>query len=160
MIFCIKFYRYNNYYNKYIFSIKINNVQRPKLYIYIIFLLIIPNWACACAESFISIKFENNGVGSWDKGKVSSKVSIEQCNNLPLNKSLTKEYSSGPNTVVEHVKARSALRWQKRIGHLFQVIRWKRSNKGSACHVGSKVEGVKVRSNGWIRNLTKRRTKE
>ncbi|KAM7507745.1 hypothetical protein LguiA_018198 [Lonicera macranthoides] len=72
-------------------------------------------------DSFISIKFEKNGVGSWDRGKVSSKVSIEQCNKMPLNKSLTKEYSSGPKTVVEHVKARSALRWRKRIGHLFQL---------------------------------------
>jgi hypothetical protein len=62
-------------------------------------------------------------------------------------------------TVVEHGKPRASLRWRKRIGHLFQLIRWKRSNKGNVCHVGSKVEGVKVRK-GWMRTLTKRKTVE
>lgn len=115
-------------------------------------------------DSFISIKFENNiGVGSWEKGGAGtvSKVSLEHCN-FSWNHSLVNNEPKGSTkTVIEHVKPRaSTLRWRKRIGHLFQLSRWKRSNKGSVCHVGSKLEGVKVRNNGWIRTLTKRRTKE
>ncbi|MBA0793292.1 hypothetical protein Gohar_017709 [Gossypium harknessii] len=51
-------------------------------------------------------------------------------------------------SVIEHAKPRASLRWRKRIGHLFQLMRWKRS---------SKVEGVKVmrRKGWWIRSLTK-----
>ncbi|KAA8538474.1 hypothetical protein F0562_027980 [Nyssa sinensis] len=107
-------------------------------------------------DSFISIKFEDNGVASWEKNTV-SKVSLEHCN-MSWNQSLSKEVK-GTKSVVEHAKPRASLRWRKRIGHLFQLIRWKRSSKGNACHVSSKLEGVKVR-NGWIRSLTKRRTKE
>ncbi|GAV71976.1 hypothetical protein CFOL_v3_15465 [Cephalotus follicularis] len=106
----------------------------------------------AFADSFISIKFEDNGVASWEKGTV-SKVSLDHCS-MPWN------HHTLTNTVIEHSKPRGPLRWRKRIGHLFQVIRLKRSNKGNVCHVvGSKVEGVKV-GKGWIRTLTKRRTKE
>ncbi|KAK3021485.1 hypothetical protein RJ639_045868 [Escallonia herrerae] len=107
-------------------------------------------------DSFISIKFEDNGVASWEKGKV-SKVSLEHCS-MSWNHSLNKE-AKGGKTVVEHATPRAPLRWRKPIGHLFQLIRWKRSNKGSGCHVSSKLEGVKVRK-GWIRSLTKRRTGE
>ncbi|XP_059630753.1 uncharacterized protein LOC132273723 [Cornus florida] len=109
-------------------------------------------------DSFISIKFEENGVASWEKNTV-SKVSLEHCNNMSWNHSLSKE-SKEAKSVVEHAKPRASLRWRKRIGQLFQLIRLKRSSKGNACHVGSKLEGVKVR-NGWIRFLTtRRRTKE
>ncbi|KAL2503573.1 hypothetical protein Adt_19194 [Abeliophyllum distichum] len=82
-------------------------------------------------ESFISIKFEDNGVASWDKGT-------------------TKKIKS----VVEQAKPRSTLMWRKRIGYLFQLSRWRRSSKHN---VGTKIEGAKVRY-GWIRTLTKRRT--
>lgn len=109
-------------------------------------------------DSFISIKFEENGVASWEKNTVgSNKVALENCNNRSCNDSFNKE----TKTVIEHGKSRgSSLRWRKRIGHLFQLIKWKRSNKGNVCHVSSKVEGVKVRNKGWIRTLTKTRTKE
>ncbi|KAJ9167089.1 hypothetical protein P3X46_021765 [Hevea brasiliensis] len=118
-------------------------------------------------ESFISIKFEENGAASWEKGTVSNKVTLEQCAKS-WNHDLSKENKDAKQakdaketmSVIEHAKPRGSLRWRKRIGHLFQVIRWKRSNKGNnVCHVGTKVEGVKVRK-GWIRTLTKRRTKE
>ena len=117
-------------------------------------------------------------MASWEKNhhhnnnnnnnKVASKVSLESCNkmswnhhtfgkdnhqhSIPNNKEATK-------TVIEHGKPRaSSLRWRKRIGHVFQLIRWKRSNKaGTVCHASTKVEGVKVRK-GWIRTLTKKRT--
>lgn len=108
-------------------------------------------------DSFISIKFEDNGVASWEKNTV-SKVSLENCN-VSWNHSLSKE-AKETKTVIEHGKPRASLRWRKRIGHLFQLVRWKRSNKGNACHVGSKVEGVKVRKGWWIRTLTKRKTVE
>lgn len=106
-------------------------------------------------DSFISIKFKENGVASWEKDTV-SKVALENCNSMSWNHSFNKENK----TVIEHGKPRaSSLRWRKRIGHLFQLIRWKRTNKGNVRHVSSKVEGVKVRK-GWIRNLTKKRTME
>ncbi|XP_010243862.1 PREDICTED: uncharacterized protein LOC104587825 [Nelumbo nucifera] len=107
-------------------------------------------------DSFISIKFEDNGVASWDKG-TSSRVSNDLFH-MHCNQKLSKE-AREVKAVVEHNKPRATLRWRKRIGHLLQIIRWKRSNKSNVCHVGSKVEGVKVRK-GWIRTLTKRRTME
>ncbi|KAE8683556.1 putative Esterase precursor [Hibiscus syriacus] len=109
-------------------------------------------------DSFISIKFEENGVGSWEKDTV-SKVSFEQCN-MSCNPTLTKgmEVTKETNkSVIEHAKPRASLRWRKRIGHLFQLIRWKRSSKANGCQMGSsKVDGVKVmRRKGWMRTLTK-----
>ncbi|KAA8546405.1 hypothetical protein F0562_002856 [Nyssa sinensis] len=108
-------------------------------------------------DSFISIKFEDNGVASWEKNTV-SKVSVEHCT-MPWNDQKLSKEAKGTKSVVEHAKPRGSLRWRKRIGHFFQLIRWKRTSKGNVCHVGSKLEGVKVR-NGWIRSLTKRRTKQ
>ncbi|KAJ1388111.1 hypothetical protein SESBI_39376 [Sesbania bispinosa] len=108
-------------------------------------------------DSFISIKFEENGVASWEKSTV-SKVSLENCNKMSWNhhslipnKGTTKETKS----VIEHGKSRDTFRWRKRIGHMFQLIRWKKTS--GVCHVGNKVEGVKVRK-GWMRTLTKRKT--
>ncbi|KAH7861054.1 hypothetical protein Vadar_021070 [Vaccinium darrowii] len=104
------------------------------------------------SDSFISIKFEENGNPNLEKNKVSN-VPLEDYCNISRSKETTK-------SVVEHIKPRgSSLRWQKRIGYLFRPSRWKRPTKGSGvCHVGRSkvVEGVKVRS-GWIRSLTKRR---
>ncbi|XP_059280382.1 uncharacterized protein LOC132034136 [Lycium ferocissimum] len=117
---------------------------------------------CSYEDSFISIKFENNGVGSWEKGAVGTvpKVSLKHCDNMSWTK------GSNKGAVIEHVaKPRMQLRWRKRIGHIFHLIRLKRSStKGGAshvCHVSTKLDGVKVRhGHGWIRTLTKRRTKE
>ncbi|XP_022141395.1 uncharacterized protein LOC111011807 [Momordica charantia] len=103
-------------------------------------------------DSFISINFGKNGVGSWEKNKV-SEVSLENCS-LSWNHHLTKD-SKETKTVIEHGKTRASLRWRKRIGHLFQLIRRKRSNKGTVCH----VEGVKTRK-GWMRTLTRSRNSE
>ncbi|KAK7353182.1 hypothetical protein VNO80_18622 [Phaseolus coccineus] len=98
-------------------------------------------------ESFISIKFEENGVASWEKSTVSKKVSLEKCN-----RKVSWKHQSKEKSVIEHGKSREAFRWRKRIGHMFQLIRWKKS--GGVCH----VEGVKVRKGGWMRTLTKRKT--
>lgn len=113
-------------------------------------------------ESFISIKFEENGVASWEKSTV-SKVSLENCknnNNVSWkHQSMISNIKDNKETksVIEHGKSRDTFRWRKRIGHMFQLIRWKK-NVG-VCHVGNKVEGgaVKVRK-GWMRTLTKRKS--
>ncbi|OIS95982.1 hypothetical protein A4A49_07425 [Nicotiana attenuata] len=118
---------------------------------------------CSYEDSFISIKFENNGVASWEKGGAGTvpKVSLKHCDNISnWSRSSSKEGKVG--AVIEHAKPRMQLRWRKRIGHIFQLIRLKRSSttKGAShVNVGTKLEGVKVR-HGWIRTLTKRKTKE
>ncbi|KAF6152773.1 hypothetical protein GIB67_004602 [Kingdonia uniflora] len=103
-------------------------------------------------DSFISIKFEDNGVASWDK---KSKVLVKPIKKS-VNHTLNKDSKTVKSTVVEHVTMHEGLQWRKRIGQLFQVIRRKKSTKAN---VGSKVGGVKVRK-GWMRSLTKRRTME
>ncbi|KAL3839999.1 hypothetical protein ACJIZ3_024590 [Penstemon smallii] len=108
-------------------------------------------------DSFISIKFEDNGVASWDKGKI-SKMSLDHPQHeISMNESRDK--AKKIKTVIEHPKPHATLRWRRRIGHLFQVIKWKRSSKGNMCHVGTKLEGAKVKQ-GWIRTITKKRTKK
>ncbi|KAG5544485.1 hypothetical protein RHGRI_017041 [Rhododendron griersonianum] len=109
-------------------------------------------------DSFISIKFEENGVPSWEESKLVSNASLDY-SNIPRSRSKGKGTTN--STVVELPMPRGgSLRWRKRIGLLFQLSRWKKPTKGSGvCHVGSSkvVEGVKVTSTGWIRSLTKRR---
>ncbi|XP_027093336.1 uncharacterized protein [Coffea arabica] len=110
-------------------------------------------------DSFISIKFEDNGAASWEKSKELPKMPMQH-SNMSLQQSLSKGGGDlGVKAVIEHPNPRGSMRWRKRIGHLFQLIRWKKSSKGNVCHVGTKIDGVKVR-HGWIRTLTKRRTKE
>ncbi|KAG9444037.1 hypothetical protein H6P81_015377 [Aristolochia fimbriata] len=116
-------------------------------------------------ESFISIKFEDNGRASWDK-VLSSRPSSEGFE-LSFNKSQAQSKETNRaagKSVVEHGKSRpTTLRWRKRVGHLFQLVRWKqRSSKGVTAvshHMGTKVDAVKGRK-GWIRALTRRRTME
>ncbi|KAL1309896.1 hypothetical protein HN51_052628 [Arachis hypogaea] len=96
-------------------------------------------------DSFISIKFEENGIASWEKNTVS--------NTKMMSKNTTTKDSNN-KSVIEHGKSRDMLRWRKRIGHIFHLMRWKRT--GGVCHVGTKVEGVKVRKSNWMRTLTKR----
>ncbi|TXG52979.1 hypothetical protein EZV62_022148 [Acer yangbiense] len=122
------------------------------------------NYACSSSqeESFISIKFEEDGAASWEKGTVSME---EHCNNMssswsskdhhkyPNNKNKTSQsQSQSCQSVVEHGKPRAPLRWRKRIGHLMQLLRLKRSSKVAVESGG----GVKVMRKGWIRTLTKR----
>ncbi|KAL3504170.1 hypothetical protein ACH5RR_034011 [Cinchona calisaya] len=111
-------------------------------------------------DSFISIKFEDNGAASWEKNThVLPKKSPQQYN-MALKQSFGKGGDEGViKAVIEHPKPHGSLRWRKRIGDMFQLIRWKKTGKGNVCHVGTKIDGVKVR-HGWIRALTKRRTKE
>ncbi|XP_047940338.1 uncharacterized protein LOC125204855 [Salvia hispanica] len=71
-------------------------------------------------DSFISIKFEENGVASWDKGKT-SKIAHDE-------KYCDEKFKS----VVEHTKPRMSLRWRRRIGHLFHLIKRKRPAKAKS----------------------------
>ncbi|XP_057490885.1 uncharacterized protein LOC130776635 [Actinidia eriantha] len=114
-------------------------------------------------DSFISIKFEDNGVGSWEKSTTVSKVSLDHCNISWNNNNNNNNHKEAKSVVaIENAKPRSggSLRWRKRIGHLFQLSRWRRPTTTKT----KVVEGVKLRSSssGWIslRTLTKRRTKE
>jgi hypothetical protein len=123
------------------------------------------NYITFAEDSFISIKFEENGVASWEKSTV-SKVSLGNCNNNTNNNNKaswnhqTLKDKLETKSVIEHSKSRDIFRWRKRIGHMFQLIRWKKTG-GGVCHVGNKVDGgstVKVRK-GWMRTLTKRKKK-
>ncbi|KAK4433697.1 hypothetical protein Salat_0532400 [Sesamum alatum] len=105
-------------------------------------------------DSFISIKFEENGVASWDKG--SKMPGQDRHSEVSLNDSWDNK-GKKIKTVVEHGKPRATLRW---IGHLLQLIRWKRSSKANMCHVGTKLEGGSRVKYGWVKTLTKRRAKE
>ncbi|KAL3845528.1 hypothetical protein ACJIZ3_002931 [Penstemon smallii] len=111
-------------------------------------------------DSFISIKFEDNGVASWDKEKI-SKIPLDQ-HYCETSKNESWDKAKKIKSVIEHAKPRATLRWRRRMGHLFQLIRWKRSSKGNMSHVGTKLEGAKAKQvkYGWIRAMTKTRTKE
>ncbi|KAK1301202.1 hypothetical protein QJS10_CPB13g01211 [Acorus calamus] len=109
-------------------------------------------------DSFISIKFEDDGKASWDKARKAAAVAE------------ARERGGASKCVVEHTKqqlppGRGSMRWQKRIGHMFQLLKWRRQGKaavvgGGTCHVGlgGRVDGMMGRS--WMRSLTRRRTTE
>ncbi|GER38731.1 beta-galactosidase-1-like protein, partial [Striga asiatica] len=79
-------------------------------------------------DSFISFKIEDNGDASWDKGSKIPKIPLDQqC-----------EEANKVKRVVEHAKPRVVLKWRRRIGHIFQVIRLKKPTKGSMWHVSTK----------------------
>ncbi|CAH2033563.1 unnamed protein product [Thlaspi arvense] len=109
-------------------------------------------------DSFISIKFEDDGNASWEK-KTVSKVCVDNTNTT-----LKQQQSpiTSTTSIVEHNSAKSSLRWRKRIGHLFHVIKLRSGSSTSSCHVASsKVEGAKVRKHGWmVRTLTRRKSRK
>ncbi|PKU60094.1 uncharacterized protein LOC110094391 [Dendrobium catenatum] len=105
-------------------------------------------------DSFISIKFEPDGRGSWENVKNTS----ERSSWLASGKEdKLKEINGRINSVVEKAKLQSGLRWRKKIGQLIQLARWIRSSKAGVSHTGitRKVERVRGRR-GWIRSLTRR----
>nr|BAD94412.1 hypothetical protein [Arabidopsis thaliana] len=115
-------------------------------------------------DSFISIKFENDGNASWEKKAVVTKVCVDNNNNNTTNSTCKEQQSpiTSNTSIVEHNSAKSSLRWRKRIGHLFHVIKLKSGSSTSSCHVApSKVEGTKVRKQGWmVRTLTRKRSRK
>uniref|UniRef100_A0A0E0KX74 Uncharacterized protein n=1 Tax=Oryza punctata TaxID=4537 RepID=A0A0E0KX74_ORYPU len=91
-------------------------------------------------DSFISIKFEDNGKATWDSQKAAA----------------GEKKTDTTTAVVEHVKRGGVTRWRK----LLQLARWKRSGNGkAACQLG--LDGKKTtersskgRGRSWIRTLT------
>ncbi|KAL6844243.1 hypothetical protein ACP4OV_025916 [Aristida adscensionis] len=126
-------------------------------------------------DSFISIKFEDNGKATWDKpsniakAKPAAPDQTEKAAPAPVRSSS----SSTTVVVAEHVKRGGVTRWRKQVvGRLLQLARWRRSSASkagaaAACHVvgldGKKAaaaaaaERSKGRGRGWIRSLTRRR---
>ncbi|KAJ0247677.1 hypothetical protein HA466_0161080 [Hirschfeldia incana] len=109
-------------------------------------------------DSFISIKFENDGNASWEK-KTLSKVCVDNTNSTCKKQP---QPITSTTSIVEHNSAKSSLKWRKRIGHLFHVIKLRSGLPTSSCHVASsKVEGTKVRRHGWmVRTLTRRKSRK
>ncbi|KAL7128368.1 hypothetical protein ABFS83_14G311700 [Erythranthe nasuta] len=85
-------------------------------------------------DSFISIKFEDNGVATWDKDKISKMPHHHHHHHHQQQDKKIKASSVVP----DNSKPRAVLRWRKGIGQVFQLISWKRSSKGNVCHVGTK----------------------
>ncbi|KAH1215938.1 hypothetical protein GmHk_13G036978 [Glycine max] len=108
-------------------------------------------------DSFISMKFEENGVASWEKSTSTNAISNISNKKVCVERQVLDKDAKESKSVVEHGKSNNAFRWRKRIGRLVHFIPWKRSNKGGG--VGH-VEGVKVNRKGWMRTLTKRKTVE
>ncbi|PAN40896.1 hypothetical protein PAHAL_7G348800 [Panicum hallii] len=99
-------------------------------------------------DSFISIKFEDNGKATWDSHKAAA---------ISPGPAPVRSSSSSTAVVVEHVKRGGITRWRKQVvGRLLQLARWKRSAVGLD---GKKAAGErsKARGRGWIRSLTRRR---
>ncbi|GJN01233.1 hypothetical protein PR202_ga18481 [Eleusine coracana subsp. coracana] len=107
-------------------------------------------------DSFISIKFEDNGKATWDKQQALTAAPV------PVVRSSSSS-STAVVAVVEHVKRGGVTRWRKQVvGRLLQLARWKRSaavvvvgmdGKKAAAAERSKARGGR----GWIRSLTRRR---
>jgi len=110
--------------------------RHPKL------LLVIVVWHCV--DSFISIKFEDNGKATWDSRH---KAAASTKSNPP---------APVRAVVVEHVAKRGGVtRWRKQVvGRLLQLARWKRS--AAVGLDGKKAAGDQRRGRGWIRSLTRR----
>ncbi|CAA6663807.1 unnamed protein product [Spirodela intermedia] len=97
-------------------------------------------------DSFISIKFEDNGQVSWDKMAAAGERWGGQA--VP---------AGGADV------SRGAVRWRKRVRRLLHLVRWKRPAKagGGACHRAGRAGRVgTVERMGWIRSLTRRTTTE
>uniref|UniRef100_A0ACD5WM88 Uncharacterized protein n=1 Tax=Avena sativa TaxID=4498 RepID=A0ACD5WM88_AVESA len=116
-------------------------------------------------DSFISIKFEDNGKATWANAQ-----SLQTKPDHAVDGRIAEKASSATTTtvVVEHVRRGGATRWRKQVvGRLLQLARWKRASSSSggkaqpaACHVqrAEQQRSSKGRSGrGWIRSLTRRR---
>ncbi|CAD6261603.1 unnamed protein product [Miscanthus lutarioriparius] len=124
-------------------------------------------------DSFISIKFEDNGKATWDSQ--SQHKAAEEKAEAEAGKPAAAPATRSSSTVVvavEHVKRGGVTRWRKQVvGRLLQLARWRRPSAAAkaggaaACHVagldGKKAtaaaERSKARGRGWIRSLTRRR---
>ncbi|XP_006653915.3 uncharacterized protein LOC102717896 [Oryza brachyantha] len=110
-------------------------------------------------DSFISIKFEDNGKATWDSQKTKAPPPAPAV-------ARKTDKAATVTAVVEHVKRGGVTRWRKQVvGRLLQLARWKRSSKAggaAACQLGldgkkTAAERSKGRGRSWIRSLTRRR---
>nr|CAD1818103.1 unnamed protein product [Ananas comosus var. bracteatus] len=98
-----------------------------------------PESIASLEDSFISIKFEDNGNARWDNKKPPSTTIVRPSSNVDGGTTSSGgkgEIEPGIRSIVERAKKGGVLRWRKRIGHLLQLARWKRSSKATACHAG------------------------
>ncbi|KAL8144097.1 hypothetical protein V2J09_017129 [Rumex salicifolius] len=118
-------------------------------------------------DSFISIKFEENGVAFWDNNKVGKAASQEEDLNLTKEGIRWRSVSNSSTLVELPNGTRALLRWRKRIGHMLTLVKWKKSNykgniniAGGAPHVNGVGGMVKVRRKGWLRTLTRKKNQQ
>ncbi|KAF7005031.1 hypothetical protein CFC21_020182 [Triticum aestivum] len=103
-------------------------------------------------DSFISIKFEDNGKATWVDSQQTSLKPVREATTAPTTKTLVVEQASRRGGVT---------RWRKQVvGRLLQLARWKRASgkqpsSSAAADQRSKARGGGGRS--WIRSLTRRR---
>ncbi|KAF7012778.1 hypothetical protein CFC21_026935 [Triticum aestivum] len=114
-------------------------------------------------DSFISIKFEDNGKATWVD---SQQTSLKPAREAPAAASTTTKTTAATKTalVVEQAGRRGGVtRWRKQVvGRLLQLARWKRaSGKQSSSSSAAADQRAKARGGGggrgWIRSLTRRR---
>ncbi|KAG8066830.1 hypothetical protein GUJ93_ZPchr0004g39200 [Zizania palustris] len=116
-------------------------------------------------DSFISIKFEDNGKATWDSHQLKAAAAAAAA--PPVATKVDIDKAATVTAVVEHVKRGGVTRWRKLVvGRLLQLARWKRSGKAgsaAACQLGLDGKKAAERSKGrgrgrsWIRSLTRRR---
>ncbi|KAG0481087.1 hypothetical protein HPP92_011945 [Vanilla planifolia] len=97
------------------------------------------NGSSSFSDSFISMKFEEDGRASWSNERA-------------------EEEGKRRATMVEPPKPRGMLRWHRKIGRVLQLARWRRPSMAAAAHAGRavKVEGIGGRR-GSARTRSRRR---
>uniref|UniRef100_A0ACD5YLQ8 Uncharacterized protein n=1 Tax=Avena sativa TaxID=4498 RepID=A0ACD5YLQ8_AVESA len=118
-------------------------------------------------DSFISIKFEDNGKATWvdtenQKAPAGGEADAKSTDKAPA-------ASSATTAVVEHARRGSVgvTRWRKQVvGRLLQLARWKKRSTGgkqapssaaATCHVADQQRSKGRGNRSWIRGLTRRR---
>lgn len=113
-------------------------------------------------DSFISIKFEDNGKATW--------VDTQDQKDPAVSDADAKSAGKATTAVVEHARRGgvAVTRWRKQVvGRLLQLARWKRTSTGgkqasssaaAACHVAGQQRSKGRGSRSWIRNLARRRS--
>ncbi|WOL03543.1 hypothetical protein Cni_G12263 [Canna indica] len=100
-------------------------------------------------DSFISVKFDNDGHASWDKEAMKTKSSAH--GNGGGNE------ANGNQNMVDKTK-NSTMKWKKRIGQLLHLAQSKRSTDQGNLQVGVGGKDGGANRKGWvIRSLTRRR---
>ncbi|VAH54976.1 unnamed protein product [Triticum turgidum subsp. durum] len=112
-------------------------------------------------DSFISIKFEDNGKATWVD---SQQTSVKPAREAPAAMATTKTTTTKTTAlVVEQAGRRGGVtRWRKQVvGRLLQLARWKRASGKQPSSSAAADQRAKARGGGggrgWIRSLTRRR---